>query len=112
MQSFDLPSRLFETGRNDYELYEEDGEFVLSVELPGFDPAEIDVSWDEAVLNVAAEHEDDERGQRKTYHRRFRFPKTVDDEEITARYTNGILEVRLPVETSAPVTGTQIEIET
>jgi HSP20 family protein len=111
MQNFDLPSRLFETGRNDYQLYEEDGEFVLRVELPGFDPAEIEVTWDDAVLNIAAEHEDDQRGQRTTYHRRFRFPKTVDDDDITASYTNGILEVRLPVQTGATTTGRRIEIE-
>ena len=96
---------------NDYELYEEDEEFVLSVEMPGFDPEEIDVSWNDAVLNIAAEHEDEHRGQRKTYHRRFRFPKTVDDDGITASYNNGILEVRLPVQTGATVTGKRIEIE-
>lgn len=111
MQSLDFPSRLLETGGNDYELYEEDGKFVLSVELPGFDPEEIEASWDDGVLNIAAEHEDDRRSQRKTYHRRFRFPKTVDDEEITAQYTNGILEVRLPVETGATATGQEIEIQ-
>jgi HSP20 family protein len=112
MQSFDLPSRLFETGRADYELYEEDDEFVPSVEISGFDPDEIEVSWNDAVLDAAAEHEDSERGQRKTYHRRFRFPTTVDDEEITARHRNVVLEVRLPVETGATVTGRRIEIET
>ena len=111
MQSLDFPSRLFGTGRNDYELYEEDDEFVLSVEMPGFDPEEISVSWNDGVLNVAAEHEDEARGQRKTYHRRFRFPKDVDDDAITAEYTNGVLEVRLPVITGAAVTGTEIEIE-
>jgi HSP20 family protein len=111
MQNFDLPSRLFEAGSNDYELYEEDDEFVLSVEMPGFDPEEIDVSWNDAVLNIAAEHEDEHRGRRKTYHRRFRFPKTVDDDGITASYDNGILEVRLPVQTGATVTGRRIEIE-
>ncbi len=111
MQSLDFPSRLFGTGRNDYELYEEDDEFVLSVEMPGFDPEEISVSWNDGVLNVAAEHEDEARGQRKTYHRRFRFPKDVDDDAITAEYTNGVLEVRLPVTTGAAVTGTEIEIE-
>jgi HSP20 family protein len=111
MQGLDFPSRLFETGGNDFELYEADDEFVLTVEMPGFDSAEIDVMWNEGVLNVAAEHEDAERGTRKTYHRRFRVPKTVDDDEITASYTNGILEVRLPVETGATVTGKRIEIE-
>jgi HSP20 family protein len=111
-QSTDFPSRLFETSQSDYELYEEDDEFVLSVELPGFDPAEVDVSWDDGVLNIAAEREDDARGERKTYHRRFRFPKTVDDDAIAASYTNGILEVRLPVMAGATTRGKQIEIET
>ncbi|WP_257298146.1 Hsp20/alpha crystallin family protein [Haloarchaeobius sp. FL176] len=111
MQSLDVPSQLFGTGRDDYELYEEDGEFVLSVELPGFDPEEITVAWDDGVLNIAAEHEDEARGQRKTYHRRFRFPKAVADEEITAEYTNGILEVRLPVMADATATGTEIPVE-
>ncbi|MEF8772951.1 Hsp20/alpha crystallin family protein [Halodesulfurarchaeum sp.] len=112
MSSLDLPSRLFETSSNDYELYEEDGEFVLSLELPGFDPEEITVTWNDGVLNIGAEHEDDSRGERKTYHRRFRFPKQVSDEEISASYTNGILEVRLPQVTDATVMGTEIPIET
>ncbi|MFW5921776.1 MAG: Hsp20/alpha crystallin family protein [Halodesulfurarchaeum sp.] len=111
MSGLDLPSRLFETGRNDYELYEEDDEFVLSLELPGFDPEEITVTWDEGVLNIAAEHEDESRGSTKTYHRRFRFPKAVSEEDISASYTNGILEVALPQVTGATVTGSEIPIE-
>lgn len=110
-QGLDLPSRLFESSSTDYELFEEDDEFVLSVELPGFEPEEITASWDNGVLNIAAEHEDQQRGQRRTYHRRFRFPKDVDDEAITAEYNNGILEVRLPVETGAAVSGTEIEVQ-
>jgi HSP20 family protein len=109
--NLDFPSQLFETGSNDYELYEEDDEFVLSVEMPGFDPADIEVTWNEGVLNIAGEHEDERRGQRKTYHRRFRFPKRIDDEEISAEYRNGILEVRLPVETGATARGKEIEVQ-
>ena len=107
----DFPTRMFETGGNDYELYEEDDEFVLSVELPGFDPEEITVTWDDGMVNIAAEREDDQRGERRTYHRRFRFPKRVLDEDISAEYTNGILEVHLPIETGATVSGREIEIQ-
>ncbi|WP_049983117.1 Hsp20/alpha crystallin family protein [Halorubrum sp. BV1] len=110
-QGLDFPSRLFESGSSDYELYEEDDEFVLTVELPGFDPEEITASWDSGVLNVAGEHEDETRGTRRTYHRRFRFPKTIDEDGIEATYQNGILTVRLPVVVDAAVTGTEIEIE-
>ena len=85
-QSLDFPSRLFGTGfgGNDYELYEQDGEFVLTIEMPGFDPEEITLAWDDGVLNVAGEHTDESRNRRKTYHRRFRFPKDIDDDAITA----------------------------
>jgi HSP20 family protein len=110
-QNLDVPGRLFESGRNDYELYEEEDAFVLSVELPGFDTDEISVSWNDGVLNIAAEAEDSTRNQRQTYHRRFRFPKDVDDEAISAEYANGILEVRLPIETGAVVHGKEIPIE-
>jgi HSP20 family protein len=110
-QGIDFPSRLFGTGSDDYELYEEEGEFVLSVEMPGFDPEEIDVTWNEGVLDIAAEHEDEHRNRRQTYHRRFRFPKQVDDESISAEYTNGILEVRLPVLEGATARGKTIEVE-
>jgi HSP20 family protein len=106
-----MPSNLFEAGRDDYELYEKDDEFVLTVEMPGFDTEDISVAWDDGVLNIAAEHEDETRNRQKTYHRRFRFPKHVADDEIAAEYTNGVLEVRLPIEAGATPSGRQIEVQ-
>ncbi len=112
MQGLGFPSRLFgDASGTDYELHEEDDEFVLTVELPGFDREEIDLAWDDGVLNIAAEHVDEDRGQKRTYHRRFRFPKDVDEAEIAASYTNGILEVTLPVEAEGAAHGTAIPIE-
>ena len=111
MQGLGFPSRILNDSGTDYELYEEDDEFVLTVELPGFDREEIDLAWDAGVLNIAAEHADEDRGRKRTYHRRFRFPKEVDEADISASYTNGILEVRLPVETEAAAHGTAIPIE-
>jgi HSP20 family protein len=105
----DLPNQLFGTGSDDFELYEEEDEFVLTVEMPGFDTEDISLAWDKGVLNIAAKYEDDERSRRRTYNRRFRFPKRVDDDAIEAEYTNGILEVRLPVATGQ-ATGREIEV--
>lgn len=95
--------------RNDYELREEDGEYVLSVELPGFGTDDITVTWDDGLLNVAAERDDERRG-RRTYHQRFRLPKRIDDDAISASYENGVLEVRLPVRTPPNVQGKRIEV--
>jgi HSP20 family protein len=114
MQNLDLPSRLFGEGGfggNDYELYEENDEFVLSVDMPGFERADIDVAWDDGVLNVSAEHVDEGRSRKKTYHRRFRFPKEIDEDEISASYNNGVLEVTLPIFEEATTRGKTIPIE-
>lgn len=97
MQSLDVPSRLFGTGNEDFELYEEEGEFVLSIEMPGFERDDIDINWYEGRLNVAAERSNEQRNRKRTYHRAFRLPKEIDPEEITAEYENGVLDVVLPV---------------
>ena len=113
-QSLDVPSRLFGegyTGSDDYDLYEEDDAFVLSIDAPGFDREEIDLTWDRGVLNVAAEHVDEERGRKRTFHRRFRFPKDVDTEGIDAAYRNGVLEVTLPIRHDIELRGEPIPIE-
>lgn len=97
--------------RNDeYELYQTEDAFVLTIEMPGFETDEIDVSWNDGILNVAAEHDDENRGRRRTYHRRFRVPKRVDEEAIRAEYTNGVLEVGLPIQESQ-VTGREIPVQ-
>lgn len=109
-QSASLPSRLFGSS-DDVELYEEDEAFVLSIEMPGFDREEIDLTWDDGRLRVAAEHVDEARDRKRTYHRTFRLPKRVDDEEIGATYRNGVLEVTLPIAMGATQRGRSIEIE-
>jgi len=45
-QPMDCPSRVFGQSSDDYELYEENDEFVLSIELPGFEREDISLSWD------------------------------------------------------------------
>lgn len=103
--------QLFERAFDDYELYEEDDEFVLTINMPGFERDEITVAWDDGTLNVAGEHTDEARGREKTYHRRFRFPKDIDEDEINASYNNGVLEITLPMVEDATVRGKVIPID-
>jgi len=58
-------------GGNDYELYEVDDEFVLTARCRGSTPRRT-VYWESGVLNVAAEHKDEQRSRRRSY---------VDDDE-------------------------------
>ena len=88
------------------DIVEEKDRFVLRADVPGVDPANIDVSMDAGVLAVSGDRQAgdiaDESHLRRVerasgrFHRRFTLPKTVDADNITAKSLNGILEVSIP----------------
>jgi len=99
-----------------------DDEFVLTADLPGFDREGIDLTIDDAVVTISAErhHETDETDadylhrERRTasVQRRVRLPEAVDDDGATAAYHNGVLTVTVPKESTETVDeGRRIDIE-
>lgn len=84
-------------------LEEMDDEYVFVMDLPGFEKADIDLSFRDGVLSVRA-HADAEEGSDSYRARRSRrvarqvpIATAVDEAEISATYHNGVLEVRLPI---------------
>lgn len=106
------PERVAGARGSEYDLYEQNGEFVLSIELPGFEREEIDLRFDGGYLAVTAEHEADRPQRGRRFRRKFRLPAGVDDDGITARYRRGILDVFIPTEQDAPLPGKEIPVET
>lgn len=88
------------------DVEETESEVVARIELPGADPAELDVTITEDGLSVSGEIKQETDNQWRGYRRierrygRFQrtlaFPVPVDHERATASYRNGILEVRAP----------------
>ncbi|WP_433626272.1 Hsp20/alpha crystallin family protein [Halomicrococcus sp. NG-SE-24] len=80
-------------------LVERDGEFVLVADLPGFETDDIELTFADGTLAVAASHEDGEESfaRSREASERVSIPKDVDADAITASYRNGVLEVRLPL---------------
>ncbi|WP_055479277.1 Hsp20/alpha crystallin family protein [Sphaerimonospora mesophila] len=81
-------------------------EVVLRFDLPGIDPASIEVTVDRGVLSVGARREeelaDDDRlfvRERVTgqFMRRVYLSEYLDSERIQADYDNGVLTLRIPV---------------
>lgn len=98
-------------------LEEIDDEYVFVMDLPGFEKADIDLSFRDGVLSVRA-HADAEEGAESYRARRSRraarqvpIAKGVDDDEISATYHNGVLEVRLPIVDDEREDDHRIEIE-
>jgi HSP20 family protein len=88
------------------DIIEEKDRFVLRADVPGVDPADIDVSMDNGVLTVSGERKTEARteveGFRRVersfgrFYRRFNLPDTADAEGIKATSSNGILEITIP----------------
>lgn len=88
------------------DIREEERQFVLHADLPGVDPANIEVTLDNGVLTIRGRRELTERDERKGYRRvervsgeffrRFSLPDTADSNSVKARCTNGVLEVVIP----------------
>mgnify|MGYP000504201228 CR=1 FL=1 len=99
-----------------------DDEFVVVVDLPGYDAESLDVTLtDPTTLYVAAEREHEAVTEADRYvtrereqvsvSRRIGLPEPVDESGTAATYEEGILTVRLPKRSSAPDDGTDIPVE-
>ena len=91
------------------EEFTENGQIVVRAELPGADPdRDIDVSIDGGNLRIRAERRDEKTTEGRNYRRseiRYgSFTRTVPlpigtkEDQITASYKDGILEVRAPLD--------------
>jgi HSP20 family protein len=87
------------------EVRRTDAEYVVRVELPGVDPDSMDVTVDGSILRVRAERRGatEEQGEQLrreivhgTFEREVVLPFRIDPEKLSARYEDGILEVRIP----------------
>ena len=83
-------------------------EIVVTADLPGFSKEDIDVRLADNTLRIAARKEESTKtgGEQENYIRRERakrsmsrsvtLPEPVDEEGVSAKYTNGVLTVTLP----------------
>ena len=99
------------------EDYQEEGAYVLRAELPGIDPdKDVEVTVENGVLTISGErHEETKEKNRQEFHygsfrRTLTLPAGAQSDQVTAAYTDGVLEVRVPLSAEAPPT-TRIPIQ-
>ncbi|QCO98580.1 Hsp20/alpha crystallin family protein [Arthrobacter sp. 24S4-2] len=91
---------------------------VVRAEVPGMDPeTDVDVSVADGLLHIKAAREEKSEHKDKTgYHSEFRYgsfarsislPPGAREEDVTASYKDGVLEVRAPAPEQAPASGTR-----
>jgi len=93
------------------DVYEDEHNVTLKIEVPGIDEKDIDVRIESNVLTVHGERkfekEEKEENFRRverqygSFTRTFTLPTTVDAEKVSAQYDKGILKVALPKKAEA-----------
>ena len=73
------------------DVREEENRFLVRVDLPGIDKKDIEITAEKGVLTNKGE-----RAERGTFLRRFTLPENAQAEGISAKHTNGVLEVAIP----------------
>jgi HSP20 family protein len=93
------------------DVYEDEHNVTLKLEVPGIDEKDIDVRIENNVLTVHGERkiekEEKEENFRRverqygSFTRTFTLPTTVDAEKVAANYDKGILKIVLPKKAEA-----------
>lgn len=99
--------RMFSPWHPAVESYVKEGKLILKAELPGVDPKELEVSVteDELVIKGERKSEKDEKEKDYSYkeisygsfERRFTLPTGAKLDDVKASFTNGVLEISIPV---------------
>jgi HSP20 family molecular chaperone IbpA len=93
------------------EDFVEEGTYVLRAELPGVDPdRDIDLEVNADSLSIRGQRREETRDRNHhefhygSFSRTVPLPRGVKAEDVKASYTDGVLEVRIPIPTEAQQT--------
>ena len=88
------------------DVHEEAQRFIVSADLPGVKPGDIEVTADKGVLTLRGERQVDQRGVEGHYSRvervsgkfvrTFSLPENVQTDAIKAQFKDGVLELTIP----------------
>ena len=86
------------------DISEDENNYALEIELPGYDKSDITVDYEKGYLTVRAEKSEKEGNSKPNYIRKERsvscqrsfYVGEIDEDSITAKYDNGILTVTVP----------------
>ncbi len=82
------------------DLYEDDSNYFLKLELPGVKKSDLNVALENAVLTISAKRVEKAKGSDEavatTFTRSLAVPEGADCAKIAAAYENGVLTLTLP----------------
>ena len=96
----------------------DNGDYLIELEVPGFQPEQVEVAVQDNVLTIKGQREDEEKTNKQGYVRserrsgqfvrRFSLPAGVSGNDINASVNDGVLTLRVPHVTQQEPTKIQV----
>jgi len=103
------------------DIYENNDSVVVKAELPGVERDQISVEVKDGILTLRGERKFEKEVKEESYHRiersygnfqrSFSLPVSVEQDEVTARFKDGVLEVILPKKEQARPKQIQVDVK-
>ena len=87
------------------DIYEDDRDLHVDVELPGFEQKQITATLEDGLLHLQAQRDQDKETKEENYHlrersfgkwqRSIKLPVDVEPDKVRATYRDGVLKVTL-----------------
>ena len=88
------------------DVYETDSDVVVKAAVPGIRPEEVDITFEDGVLRIQAEHKEHEEEKKKVVYQADRashfsytttLPRAIDAGNIKAEVEDGVVVVTAPL---------------
>lgn len=116
LSDFSTPTQL----GKDMDVYKEDNQYIVEIDMPGFNKEDINLDFKEDILSIHASHQQESETQEREMiyqsrskseiTRQIRFSE-VNVDDISAEYNNGTLKVVLPLVEKVEPETKQIELK-
>ena len=103
------------------DIREEPQSYVILADIPGVDPAQIEITMENGVLSIRGERRLEGAAERASYrrvervrgsfYRRFSMPDNAAAEQIQARGRNGVLEITVPKQERAQRRTIKVDVQ-
>lgn len=103
------------------DLSETDAGYELQVDLPGMKKDDVAIDYSDGNLTISGERSDEREDQRRGYYlsersygayeRSFRVPESVEPDNISAEFRDGVLTVKLPKSEEARKSSRRIDVK-
>jgi HSP20 family protein len=115
-----FPNRYFGSGLFDFDnelwnrnisippanITESDKDYKLELSVPGFKKEDFNIDIDQGTLIISSERKEESNKEEKNYSRKefsyssfsrtFQLPENTDENNINAKYDNGVLQLTIP----------------